>query len=225
MSEAVLASTRSYGGRLAAACGVLFAVCIFFGNGALLGDSNSTDTAASLYKVLSDTHQVQLGVLFTTLGALFAVCFGAALRTAIARMESAPGGLSTVVLVAAVTGAALTGIGPAIMRGVTLRIDEATSTPDLAAFSHASAAGLFFYAAIFFAVEAFAVALATLRGGALPRWFGWLSLLLGAGMVIGAAGAAFASAWGFIGSMALLLFHIVGAGVVWRTAGPREAAA
>ena len=129
-----------------------------------------------------------------------------------------PGGLSTVVLVAAATGAALTGIGPALMRGVTLRIDDATSTPDIAAFSHASAAALFFYASIFFAIEALAASAAALRGGTLPRWFGWLAMILGAAMIIGAAGAAFGSALAFIGSMALLSFHIVGSIVVWRAA-------
>ena len=129
-----------------------------------------------------------------------------------------PGGLSTVVLVAAATGAALTGIGPALMRGVTLRIDDATSTPDIAAFSHASAAALFFYASIFFAIEALAASAAALRGGTLPRWFGWLAMILGAAMIIGAAGAAFGSALAFIGSMALLVFHVVGSVVVWRAA-------
>src|SRR5437868_1907630 len=66
-------------GRLGAAGGVLFAVCIFFGNGNLLGDSSSTDTARSLYGVLSNTQSISLGVLFTTVGALFAVGFAAAL--------------------------------------------------------------------------------------------------------------------------------------------------
>jgi hypothetical protein len=108
------------------------------------------------------------------------------------------------------------------MRGVTLRIDQATSTPDIAAFSHASAAELFFYASIFFAVEALAASCATLRGDTLPRWFGWLALILGAAMVLGAAGAAFGSALAFIGSMALLAFHIVGSIVVWRAATTRQ---
>ena len=35
-------------------------------------------------------------------------------------------------------------------------------------------------------------------------------------MIIGATGAAFGSALAFIGSMALLAFHIVGSIVVWR---------
>jgi len=204
--------------RLGASCGVLFAACIFFGNGNLLGDSSSIDSAGSLYKVLSDTNNISVGVFFTTIGALFAVGFAMALRSVIAPDETMPGGLSTVVLVAAATGAALTGIGPALMRGVTLRIDQATSTPDIAAFSHASAATLFFYASIFFSIEALATSAAALRGGTLPRWFGWLSSILGAAMVVGAAGAAFGSALAFIGSMALLAFHVVGAVAVWRAA-------
>jgi hypothetical protein len=57
------------------------------------------------------------------------------------------------------------------MRGVTLRIDHATSTPDIAAFSHASAAALFFYASIFFAIEALATSAAALRGGTLRKVF------------------------------------------------------
>ena len=214
--------------RFGASAGVLFAACIFFGNGNLLGDSSSVDSAASLYKVLSDTQNISVGVFFTTIGALFAVGFALALRSVIAKGEVMPGGLSTVVLVAAATGAALTGIGPAVMRGVTLRIDDATSTPDIAAFSHASAAALFFYASIFFAIEALAASAAALRGGTLPRWFGWLAMVLGAAMIIGAAGAAFGSALAFIGSMALLLFHIVGSIVVWRAAvraNPRSSTA
>ena len=192
--------------RFGASAGVLFAACIFFGNGNLLGDSSSSDSASSLYKVLSDTQNISVGVFFTTIGALFAVGFALALRSVIAKGEMMPGGLSTVVLVAAATGAALAGIGPALMRGVTLRIDDATSTPAIAAFSHASAAALFFYASIFFAIEALAASAAALRGGTLPRWFGWLAMILGAAMIIGAAGAAFGSALAFIGSMALLSF-------------------
>lgn len=210
--------TDSHIRRLGAAAGLLFVACIFFGNGNLLGDSSSTDPAGSLYKVLSDTTNISIGVFFTTMGALFAVGFAIALRSVIARGEKMPGGLSTVVLVAAATGAALTGIGPALMRGVTLRIDHATSTPDIAAFSHATAASLFFYASIFFAIEAFAASAAALQGTTLPRWFGWLALILGAAMVLGAAGAAFGSAVAFLGSMALLVFHLAGAVAVWRVA-------
>jgi hypothetical protein len=186
--------------RAGALSGVLFAVCLFLGNGALVGDSSSTDPAQDLYELLSDTATIQMGMFFSTLGTVFALWFAVTLRAVLARSEYGEASLANLALAAIVGGTALTGIGPAIMRGVTLRIEQATSTPDVAAFAHTITAGLFFYSAVFFGVAALATAVVTLRADAMPRWYGALALVLGLAMLVGGIGSAIGPAWGFIGS-------------------------
>jgi hypothetical protein len=197
------------GAQAGALSGVVFAVCVFLGNGALVGDSSSTDPAADLYQLLSDTAAIQMGVFFSALSVVFALWFAASLRSVLAQSEGEPARLANLALAAIVGGTVMSGIGPATMRGVTLRINEATSTPDLAAFAHTITAGLFFYSAMFFGVAALATAVVSLRYPAMPRWYGWLALALGLAMLVGGLGSAIAPAWGFIGSLGLLMFFVV----------------
>jgi len=207
------------GEKLGAAAGLFFAICIFMGNGLLVGDSSTSDPAEKLLTALSDTDQINLGVAISVLAVGFLVYFASTLRTVLARFEPAPGRLSSAAMGACVAAAATLTAGPGLMRTVAWRIEEDSISADIAALAHGFTATMYFTSAVFLGLAALAVAAVTIRYGALPRWFGWFSVLMGLLMIVGAVGAPLNEGLGFIAGVPLMLYFLVASIVLIGRAG------
>jgi len=207
------------GERIGALGGLLFAFSLFFFNGAILGESSSEDSGKVLHDSLADFSAIGTSVMVSTLGVFGVLLFGATLRAVLARTELAPGRLSNLVLPAIAGGAAVGAVGPTIVQAVALRIDKASSGNDIAALAHAVTVTGFFYSGIFFGVAALAVGAVTLRGGLLPNWFGWFSILCAALMVFGSATSAISVPLGFLSGIPEMLYFVVAAIVLFIRSG------
>jgi hypothetical protein len=114
-------------------------------------------------------------VISALLGALAAfslIWFGASLRSSILRIEGEPGRLG----ILAFAGTVCAGVGGAISSA--LQFTTADAADDLPAESiqtlNALYSDMFIPFTVGFAILLLAVGLASLRGGFLPRWLGWI---------------------------------------------------
>jgi len=110
-----------------------------------------------------------------TLGAISFVFFAATLRSALRRAE----GLSTLVLI----GGALFGFGLAIFSGLTFALSDLADSdnrvdPGALQALNSLNTDLFFPVFVGVCVFYFSTALAIFSTGALPRWLGWVTLVL-----------------------------------------------
>lgn len=165
--------------RLAPLTGVV-AIAFFVVAGIVGGDVPDFDETAP--RVLSfyaenESSQIASSILLAY-GALFLLFFAGALRAVLRRAEGPAGGLSAVVL----AGGVMTALGLAIFAGLTFTLADAADALEPAAAQGLNAlnGNLFFPAAIGSAALMLAAGIAIARGGSgIPRWLGWVAILLG----------------------------------------------
>jgi hypothetical protein len=149
---------------------------------AFLVGGESPDFDDSAQKVISfytDHHGSQVAAsILLTYGAVFLVFFAATLRSALHGAEA----LARAVL----AGGALMGLGMVLFAGFTFTLaDMANSSHvdriDPSTFQSVNALSSDFFLPLSFGASIFLIssALAVLKSGALPRWMGWIALVLG----------------------------------------------
>jgi hypothetical protein len=167
--------------RLAPLSGILFLVLIAVGNAmqgstpALHGDA---DAVADFYG--DKATRIAVGMSLSLLGLFFLAWFLGSLRERLLAGEGRDGHLAAIVVGAGFAAIALMAAGFALTAAGALRAQEAGAIPaDQAAVFYDGGLALTGLAApIAMAVLLAATAGGALRFGALPRWFGWLSIVL-----------------------------------------------
>lgn len=188
--------------RWAGAGGFLFVVLLILGDDYIAGESPSLDASRAdvvtyLAEQNGDTRQ-WLGRLLAVAGfaclLLFAARLSAVLRSAGGRVGSLPG---LVLGCGAATMIVALGYYAALTAPV---LGEEGFDPELARLLFYLAGAGFLLGWIPMAVLAGATAVAVLRTGVLPRWFGWASALQAVAYVAGivAVGATFAGYFGIV---------------------------
>ncbi|MEP6599953.1 MAG: hypothetical protein ABJB98_10975, partial [Actinomycetota bacterium] len=183
--------------RLAPLTGAL-AMLLFVAEATLSG--NTPDTNAPAHEVVSywqdhHTQQQVAGVLFG-LAAVAFVWFGASLRQALRRAEGDPGRLSSI----AFAGTVIIAVGLLTYAGFGLAIADAVGkVPE----SVTQTLNVLTGPAIFITIQVgtllmlLSVGISVLRHGGLPRWIGWVSIVLA---VVAATPV------GFLAFLALMLY-------------------
>ena len=198
------------GRKLGALAGLLYAFCSFMGFGALLGESSPEDPATEHLKLLTDTDNVNIGVVFSVLAAGALLYFASTLRDSLARAEPGPGRLSGLCFGSLVAASATVLVAPSLLRALAVRLEHGHDvTAEIAASAFALGGTMAFMLGIFFGAAAIAAGAVTLRHGGLPRWFGWASLVLGVVMAIGAIGAPLLHELGFAATGTSFLYFAI----------------
>lgn len=143
------------------------------------GETPSTDdTAQKVVSFYTDNDSEQtIAAALLALGSVVYLFFLGALRQALRRAPGDEGGLSTVMLLGGVMQVA----GLALFAGLTFTLADAADDIPAAATQaiHALNNDLFFPVAVGTAAFNLALGLAVLRHGGLPRWLGWLAVVIG----------------------------------------------
>jgi Domain of unknown function (DUF4386) len=206
--------------KLAGGCGLVFTVLYYVGTVLLVGPITQDDSLEKAGKTFNEqADNFDVGASLLLLSIPFLLFFAQSLRSILARAEGAAGTTSTLVLVGAAAGAATTLAGAAIMGGTSFLAEAATVDGRTAAFSHSAAEACIFYGMVFFGVVALTTAMITLRHQALPRWFGWVTLVLGIAMVVGSAGSPLIRSLGLLAGLPTFFFFLIASVVVWRISG------
>jgi hypothetical protein len=145
------------------------------------------DSTADIVDFYDDTGTQLTTAGLIALTALFFTFFAAALRARMRAVES----LSTLIMV----GGAIFAIGLAIFAGIQFTLTDLVDTdkhidPGALQALNAANTDLFFPAILGLAVFYFSTAVAILSTGALPRWWGWITLVLAILSVAGPLGFA-----------------------------------
>jgi hypothetical protein len=185
--------------RFAPLSGVVFFVLIVV-TFALSNDTPDTDSSTADTVGYWSAHDSRLiaSAIVGTFAVIFLIWFGASLRSALMRAEGGQGRLSTL----AFAGVLIIGISGGIANSLQFTVADtvgdvpAASTQTLSVLS--SDFFLPFLAGI--VVLMFASAICTLRFGALPKWLGWVALVIGIVSVTPA---------GFIGFLASFIWLLV----------------
>ena len=158
--------------------GILFVALVvvaFIVGGETPGTDDSVQKVVSFYTD-NDNEQMIAAVLLA-LGCTAYLFFLGTLRQVLRRLPGDEGGLSTVMLL----GGLMQVAGLSLFAGLTFTLgdaaDEISGTATQAI--HALNNDLFFPMAVGTAVFNLALGLAVLRHGGLPRWIGWVALLIG----------------------------------------------
>jgi hypothetical protein len=143
------------------------------------------DSTAKIVDFYDDTGAQLTTSGFIALTALFFTFFAAALRARVREVES----LSTLIMV----GGALFALGLAILAGIQFTITDLVDTdkhidPGALQALNAANTDLFFPTVLGLAVFYFSTAVAILSTATLPRWFGWVTLVLAILSVAGPLG-------------------------------------
>jgi hypothetical protein len=202
-------------GRLAPLTGVLFAVLAVVGV-AVGSESPGTDKPASKIVSYYETHSSELkasSILFA-LAFLALIGFGAALRSYARRSPSAEG-----VSVLIVAGSVLIAAGALTTSGIEFGLANEIhhlgpeSVKTLSFITEEAAFLPIIGGAFVFAVGA---GLAILRGAPLPRWLGWVAIVLGIAALI--PPASFPSLLGFA------IWSVIVSVLVYKRSAPDAAA-
>lgn len=158
--------------------GVLFVALVV---AAFIVGGETPDTNDSVQKVVSfytdnDSEQVIAAILLAY-GCAAYLFFLGALRQALRRVPGDDGGLSTVVLIGGLTQT----VGIAIFAGLTFTLGDAADDISGTAVQaiHVLNNDLFLPLAMGTGVFDLALGLSVLRHGGLPRWIGWVAIVLG----------------------------------------------
>jgi hypothetical protein len=164
--------------RLAPLSGVLFlilALAAFF----LLGETPATDdsTAEVLEFWQDNEDEAMFSAVLISLAALTLVWFGGCLRVALRAADPAPGRLSAV----AFGGTLIAAAGIALFGGIEFSIGDTVGDvpPEVTQTLSVMDSDMFFVSVVGLAAMQLATGLLTLRTGVLPRWLGWVSILIG----------------------------------------------
>jgi hypothetical protein len=156
----------------------------------------------------NDSEQQFAGALLALASVVYLFFLGT-LRQALRRVPGDEGGLSTVM----VLGGLMQVAGMAIFAGLTFTLGDAADDISASATQaiHALNNDLFFPVAVGTAAFNLALGLAVLRHGGLPRWLGWLALVIG---IVGL------TPLGFFAFLADGILIIVISVILARAAGP-----
>jgi hypothetical protein len=191
--------SRSRWERFAPLTGVVFFVLIVvtfvLGNNTPDTDSSTSDTFA--YWNAHDSRLI-VGAIAGTFAVIFLVWFGASLRSALMRAEGGEGRLSTL----AFAGVLIVGISGAIASSLQFVVaDTVGDVPPIATQTLSVASSDFFFPFLAgIAIMSFASGICTLRFGALPKWLGWIAIVIGIVTV---------TPVGFIGFLASFIWVLV----------------
>jgi Domain of unknown function (DUF4386) len=158
--------------------GILFVILIVI---AFIVGGNTPDINDSRQDIVSfyidnDSEQ-QIAAALLALGCVAFVFFLGTLRQALRAAAGDEGGLSTVALL----GGLVIVVGAAIFAGIGFTLgDAADNLPPSATLAlNALNSDLFFPVAVGTAAFNLGLGLAVLRHGGLPRWLGWVALVIG----------------------------------------------
>jgi hypothetical protein len=197
--------------RVGPLTGVL-SVVLFIVAFSISGDTPDFDASgeevASFYE---DNEGSQLiGAALIAYAALLFVFFAGSLRQALRRAEQDPGVLSAVVL----ASAAIFAVGVGIFSGITFTVVSAADEPEIegGALQVLNMLGqdMFVPLAIGTAGFFWSSGLAIIRTGALPKWLGWVAVVLGVASLTPA---------GFFAFVALGLWTLVASFLLYQRAG------
>jgi hypothetical protein len=165
--------------------GIAAAVCALL---AVIIGGETPDFDASRAEIVShysDQAGTSIAAALIALTAVFFVFFASALRSRLRAAESA----STLVMV----GGALFAIGLTVFAGIEFTLSDLVNSdkaidPGALQALNSLDSDFFFPAQVGLAVFYFATAFAILGTGALPRWWGWVTLVLAVLSVLGPLG-------------------------------------
>jgi hypothetical protein len=191
---------------LAPLTGVAFIVVLFIGfivGGEPPGADDPVQEIVEHYDDNKDA--VMFGALLQAIAAAFLVFFAAYLRKVLRAAEGEGGVLSAVVLV----GASVVAVGASIDATISFALAEAVDDVDPAAVQALQALwdNDFMPLALGTGLFLLASGISVVRHGALPKWLGWIAILLGivSFTPIGFAGAIGAAVWILIVSVMLAM--------------------
>jgi hypothetical protein len=143
------------------------------------------DSAAKIADFYDDTGQQETTAGLIALTALFFTFFAAAIRARVRELES----LSTLIMV----GGAIFALGVAIFAAVQFTLADLLDTdkhidPGALQALNAANTDFFFPTILGLAVFYFSTAVAILSSATLPRWFGWVTLVLAVLTILGPLG-------------------------------------
>jgi hypothetical protein len=193
--------------RFAPLAGIVFLVLIvaaFLLSGETPGADDKTADVVKDWAD-SDSRQVASAIL-GTLGAIALVWFGGSLRDGILRGEGGTGRLAAL----AFAGTVITAVGGASNSAIQLAVADTVGDvpPEVTQTLSVLYSDFFFPMVVGFALMLFATALAVLRGhAAFPRWFGWVSLVLGVILLTPVGFFAFLVGLLWVGVASVLLFR------------------
>ncbi len=194
--------------RVAALSGVLFVALLAVHVG-LQGDGvpSVTDSAETIVRYLVDHRtETQIGTYLQGLAMVAYLWFAGCLWRFLRPAEGGPGRLSIVAAVSTVGLVALIGIHIATLSTLALRADGAVN-PQIVATGYLFAMVVLGLSAFPAAAVTGSVGLLALRSGALPRWFGRLSLASSALWLLAGVGAASEhDLWAGVGFVAFALW-------------------
>jgi hypothetical protein len=175
--------------RLVPLTGVAFVVVAIASFG-LGGDPPGADKPAReiVEHYTDDSDMIQIGAVLTALAGVFLVFFGGYLRRVLSAAERDDGMLPTVALV----GTAVMAIGAAIDATISFSLADAAEDIEPTAVQALQALWDNDFIPIAMGTEIFLIAtgLSVVRTGALPKWLGWVALVLA---LIGLTPAGFAA--------------------------------
>jgi hypothetical protein len=155
--------------------GVAFVVAAFVVGGETPDVNDSAQKVASFYKD-NDTEQI-VGAILIAYATVFLVFFLGALCKALRTAEGEQAGLSVV----AFGGGVIQIVGMTIFGGLTFTLADAADDLDPSAMQSLNAlnSDLFLPLAVGTGVLLLASGISTLTTGALPKWLGWIAIVLG----------------------------------------------
>ena len=206
--------------RLAPLTGIV-AVALFVSEAIVTGATPEVNASAQeVVSYLSNnlgTQEIAAGLF--GLAALAMVWFGASLRAAL--REAAAGAERLGALAHAGTGFIAVGLAMYASFGLakahSVGVVPASTSQLLNVLSNED---MFVLQAVGAALLLLSTAIAVLRHGGLPRWIGWVSLVLGVVALVALALGPFASGVGFIGFLTLVLWIPVVSILIYRRQSP-----
>lgn len=166
--------------RLAPLAGVV-SVALMIGGSLIIGFFTYLPSAEQVGEFLNaHATQVSLGGYLGSLSAFFLIWFAASLRGDLRRHEGGDGRLSELAFAGGVASGAVMAVGFSLMSIAGQRAGSAAGiTPQGAVILYDSASSIEGAAfAVTIAVTIGATGLLSIRKGAFPAWFGWLSAIL-----------------------------------------------
>jgi len=157
----------------------IVAVAAIFAAFALSGETPDTDAPVNEVVDFYNDHKddLQLTGALLALGALFFTFFSTTLAGVLRRAQGEAGGSSAL----SFGGGILFAVGLAIFAGLNFTIGDAADDIDPASLQalHVLGNDMFFPLAVGTAAFLLGSGIATVKTGALPKWLGWVAIVLG----------------------------------------------
>jgi hypothetical protein len=194
--------------RLAPLCGIAFAALLVVTFFLTPSAPSQHDTGVQVIAHYRDHHSaIMLGNFCGALAVIFFVFFAGSLRSFIRGHEGGEG-LSAVAL----AGAVLLGTGGAIFSSLEWALAETRNslTPAAAEAINVLSNNFFWPFEAGLVIFSIAIGLAILRTAALPKWLGWVMVVVG---IVGV------TPLGFFGFFAVMIWSVIVAVLVFRMSG------